>query len=104
MAQVRMSVYYPQGENEQFDHDYYRDVHIPLCQQTWQPVNTAVDQLGLEDDLVVPGGEVLALRGHSAFVARHTPRLGDHARQNGMVYAAGRSGDEEGSLRWRRFA
>jgi uncharacterized protein (TIGR02118 family) len=44
MAQVRMSVYYPQGENEQFDHDYYRDVHIPLCQQTWQPVNTAVER------------------------------------------------------------
>ncbi len=44
MAQVRMSVYYPSGENEQFDHDYYRDVHIPLCQTTWQPAWTEVER------------------------------------------------------------
>ena len=44
MAQVRMSVYYPQGENESFDHDYYRDTHIPLCQQTWSPLNTEIDR------------------------------------------------------------
>jgi uncharacterized protein (TIGR02118 family) len=44
MAQVRMSVYYPQGEDESFDHDYYRDVHIPLAQQTWHPVNTQIDR------------------------------------------------------------
>ena len=30
MALVRMSVYYPKGENERFDHDYYRDTHMPL--------------------------------------------------------------------------
>jgi uncharacterized protein (TIGR02118 family) len=44
MPQVRLSVYYPQGENERFDHDYYRDVHIPLCQKTWQPTKTEVER------------------------------------------------------------
>jgi uncharacterized protein (TIGR02118 family) len=44
MAQVRMSVYYPQGENERFDHDYYRDVHVPLCQKTWSPVRTDIER------------------------------------------------------------
>ena len=44
MAQVRMSVYYPRGEGEQFDHDYYRDVHIPLCQKTWQPAKTEIER------------------------------------------------------------
>ena len=44
MTQVRLSVYYPQGEDERFDHDYYRDVHIPMCQKTWQPAKTEVDR------------------------------------------------------------
>jgi uncharacterized protein (TIGR02118 family) len=44
MPQVRLSVYYPRGENERFDHDYYRDVHIPLCQKTWQPSKTEIER------------------------------------------------------------
>jgi uncharacterized protein (TIGR02118 family) len=44
MTQVRLSVYYPQGEGERFDHDYYRDVHIPLCQKTWQPAKTEIER------------------------------------------------------------
>src|SRR5271165_4260705 len=36
------------------------------------PDRAAVHQLGLEDELVVPGGEVFALRGYSAFIVRHT--------------------------------
>ena len=51
------------------------------------PDRAAVDQLGLEDDLVVPGGEVLALRGHSAFIVRHTQRIGDRARRRPLVFA-----------------
>lgn len=30
-----MSVYYPDGEGASFDQDYYRDVHVPLCVETW---------------------------------------------------------------------
>jgi len=44
MTQVRLSVYYPRGENERFDHDYYRDVHVPLCQKTWQPAKTDLER------------------------------------------------------------
>jgi uncharacterized protein (TIGR02118 family) len=44
MTQVRLSVYYPRGDNERFDHDYYRDVHIPLCQSTWRPDATEVER------------------------------------------------------------
>jgi uncharacterized protein (TIGR02118 family) len=32
---IRLSVYYPSSEGATFDHDYYRDSHIPLCLETW---------------------------------------------------------------------
>jgi uncharacterized protein (TIGR02118 family) len=44
MTQVRLSVYYPQGEGERFDHDYYRDHHVPLCQKTWGPAKTEIER------------------------------------------------------------
>jgi len=28
-----LTVSYPKGEDTTFDHDYYRDTHIPLCQR-----------------------------------------------------------------------
>jgi uncharacterized protein (TIGR02118 family) len=44
MTQVRLSVYYPRGEDARFDHDYYRDSHIPLCQETWHPAKTEIER------------------------------------------------------------
>jgi len=32
---IRMTVLYPASEGATFDHDYYRDVHVPLCIETW---------------------------------------------------------------------
>jgi len=32
---IRFSVYYPKTEGASFDHDYYRDSHVPLAMQTW---------------------------------------------------------------------
>lgn len=32
---IRFSVLYPKTEGATFDHDYYRDKHIPLALQTW---------------------------------------------------------------------
>ena len=32
---IRLSVFYPTTEGATFDHDYYRDKHVPLCLQTW---------------------------------------------------------------------
>jgi uncharacterized protein (TIGR02118 family) len=40
----RYSVFYPAGAGDTFDHDYYRDVHIPLAVQTWQPLTVEVDK------------------------------------------------------------
>jgi uncharacterized protein (TIGR02118 family) len=32
---IRFSVLYPASEGATFDHDYYRDKHVPLCTSTW---------------------------------------------------------------------
>lgn len=32
---IRFSVLYPGGEDSRFDHDYYRDQHVPLAKKTW---------------------------------------------------------------------
>jgi uncharacterized protein (TIGR02118 family) len=32
---IRFSVYYPKTEGAKFDHDYYRDSHVPLAVSTW---------------------------------------------------------------------
>ena len=32
---IRFSVLYPSGEDARFDHDYYRDRHVPLAKKTW---------------------------------------------------------------------
>ncbi|KPM52762.1 hypothetical protein CcI49_25550 [Frankia sp. CcI49] len=44
MPQARLSVFYPAGADETFDHDYYRDVHIPLCEKLWKPADVRVDR------------------------------------------------------------
>lgn len=32
---IRLSVLYPKTDGATFDHDYYRDSHVPLCLRTW---------------------------------------------------------------------
>jgi uncharacterized protein (TIGR02118 family) len=32
---IRFSVFYPSGEGSTFDHDYYRDSHVPLAVKSW---------------------------------------------------------------------
>ena len=32
---IRLTVYYPTTEGADFDHDYYRDTHVPLAISTW---------------------------------------------------------------------
>ena len=32
---IRVSVFYPKTEGASFDHDYYREKHVPLCVKTW---------------------------------------------------------------------
>jgi uncharacterized protein (TIGR02118 family) len=32
---IRLSVFYPTTDGASFDHDYYRDKHVPLAVKTW---------------------------------------------------------------------
>jgi len=48
---IRLSVYYPSSEGATFDHDYYRDKHVPLCLKTWG-LNSAEIDKGLDGPYV----------------------------------------------------
>ena len=41
---VRLSVFYPSGEGATFNHDYYRDSHVPLCVKTWGLEGAEIDK------------------------------------------------------------
>ena len=41
---IRMSVFYPAADGATFDHDYYRNHHVPLCQEHWKPVRAEIDK------------------------------------------------------------
>jgi uncharacterized protein (TIGR02118 family) len=41
---IRFSVFYAAGEGDTFDHDYYRDHHVPLCVSTWGPDSAEIDR------------------------------------------------------------
>ncbi len=32
---IRLSVFYPSAEGSTFDHDYYREKHVPLAMRAW---------------------------------------------------------------------
>lgn len=41
---VRLSVFYPSSEGATFNHDYYRDSHVPLCVKTWGLDGAEIDK------------------------------------------------------------
>jgi uncharacterized protein (TIGR02118 family) len=41
---IRVSVFYPETEGASFDHDYYREKHVPLCVSTWSPLSAEIDK------------------------------------------------------------
>jgi len=43
---IRFSVFYPKTEGATFDHDYYRNQHVPLACKTWglDPSKAAIDK------------------------------------------------------------
>ena len=41
---IRLSVFYPSTEGATFDHDYYRNKHVPLCVTTWHPAGAEIDK------------------------------------------------------------
>lgn len=40
---IRMSVLYPATDTVTFDHEYYRDVHVPMCRAGWN-VTSQIDR------------------------------------------------------------
>lgn len=32
---IKLSVFYPKTDGATFDHDYYKNSHVPLCLETW---------------------------------------------------------------------
>ena len=41
---IRLSVLYPATEGASFDHDYYRDSHVPLAVKTWGLESAEIDK------------------------------------------------------------
>ncbi len=41
---IRLSVLYPATEGASFDHDYYRDHHVPLAVKTWGLDGAEIDK------------------------------------------------------------
>ena len=43
---IRLSVFYPETDGASFDHDYYRDQHVPMACEAWglDPSTVQVDK------------------------------------------------------------
>jgi uncharacterized protein (TIGR02118 family) len=41
---IRLSVLYPKTDGATFDHDYYREKHVPLCVSTWGLEGAEIDR------------------------------------------------------------
>ena len=41
---IRLSVLYPATDGATFDHDYYRDNHVPLALRTWGLEDAEIDK------------------------------------------------------------
>jgi uncharacterized protein (TIGR02118 family) len=53
---IKLSVYYPKTDGAEFDHDYYRDRHVPLAATTW-----GVDLSEVEIEKGIDGPNVAAV-------------------------------------------
>jgi uncharacterized protein (TIGR02118 family) len=41
---IRLSVFYPVTEGASFDHDYYRENHVPLAVRSWGLTGAEIDK------------------------------------------------------------
>ena len=48
---IRLSVLYPKTDGAKFDHDYYRDKHVPLAVKAWGLDGAQIDK-GLDGPYV----------------------------------------------------
>jgi uncharacterized protein (TIGR02118 family) len=75
---IRLSVLYPTTEGATFDHDYYRDRHVPLAVKTW-----GLD--GAEIDRGVSGPYVAAV--HFQFASQDALNAAMSSEGTGAVLA-----------------
>jgi uncharacterized protein (TIGR02118 family) len=75
---IRLSVFYPTTEGATFDHDYYKDTHVPLACRTW-----GLD--GAQIDKGVNGPYVAAV--HFAFDSMDALNAALGAKETGAVLA-----------------
>ena len=75
---IRLSVLYPATEGATFDHEYYRDKHVPLAVRTW-----GLD--GAEIDKGVDGPYVAAV--HFKFASSEALQEAMAAEGTGAVLA-----------------
>jgi uncharacterized protein (TIGR02118 family) len=81
---IRLSVLHPATEGASFDHDYYRDHHVPLAARTWGVTDARIDEgidgpyvaaVHLTFDSIEALGEAMGVPGTAdvlADVANHT--------------------------------
>ena len=83
---IRLSVLYPKTDGATFDHDYYRDHHVPLAVKTWGVERVEIDKgidgpyeaaVHLFFDSVEAMGAAMAAEGTAA-VRRRRRQLHDH--------------------------
>ena len=75
---IRLSVFYPAAEGATFDHDYYREKHIPLCVSSW-----GLD--GAEIDKGIDGPYVAAV--HFRFASQEALQAALGSEATGAVMA-----------------
>jgi uncharacterized protein (TIGR02118 family) len=44
LTMIRFSVFYPSTQGATFDHDYYRNKHVPLAVKTWGLAGAEIDK------------------------------------------------------------
>lgn len=41
---IRLCAFYAKEDNARFDHQYYREHHVPLCIDIWDPESAEIDE------------------------------------------------------------
>ena len=68
---IRVSVLYPAGDGITFDHDYYKNTHVPMCTEAWN-VGAEIDK-GVASGLAQAGVPVVGWSSLRYFWTPRTP-------------------------------
>ena len=73
---IKVSVLYPNGEGTTFDHDYYKNSHVPMVVAAWNPVKAEIDK-GLDGQPNAAAVHVYFESMESLGAAMQTPKMGE---------------------------